>query len=184
MLNGVKHLERSVVSTINDQVSIYCNTCGKVTEHRHSGQFLFLPETLVLVFKRFYQDNRIKKKHSKVQLPLELEIMENQPFRYKLRACALHHGMHSHSGHYTAVIFDEGKVIEIDDDKATDLTNDWIYRVQSTVYLAFYSKNYASSMHSSKLYNALVLKMTEMKRKREVQVRARQKNITEEVNQV
>ena len=80
--------------------------------------------------------------------------MENQPFRYKLRACALHHGMHIHSGHYTAVIFHEGKVIEIDDDKATDLTDDWIYCVQSTVYLAFYSKNYASSTYSSKLYNA------------------------------
>ena len=51
--------------------------------------------------------------------------MENQPFRYKLRACALHYGMHIHSGHYTAVILDEGKVIEIDDDKATDLTDDW-----------------------------------------------------------
>ena len=80
VLNGVKHLERSVVNSINNQVSIYCNSYGKVTEHRRSGQFLFLPETLVLVFKRFHQDNRIKKKHSKVELPLELEFLKTLEF--------------------------------------------------------------------------------------------------------
>ncbi len=107
-------------------------------------------------FLRFQHKNGIgKKKHSKVQLPLELKAVENMVCHYKLRACALLHGMNIHNGHHTAVIFDNGSVIEIDDRVVREATDDWIYKVQSTVYLVFYTKEYNSCNFSTEIDNSL-----------------------------
>ncbi|CAB4037276.1 Ubiquitin carboxyl-terminal hydrolase 10 [Paramuricea clavata] len=142
VLNGIQDLERSIVHSMNDDhVPIQCSSCAKVTVNKLSGKFVFLPQTLVIGFNRFQQKSGItKKNHSRVQLPLELHVVGNMPCQYSLKACALHHGMHIHNGHYTAVIFDNDKIIEIDDHIVKDVTDGWISNVQSTVYLAFYTK--------------------------------------------
>jgi ubiquitin C-terminal hydrolase len=153
VLNGIHNLERSIVHAMNDDhVPIYCSSCENVTANKLSGNFVFLPQTLVIGFNRFQQKGGIaKKNHSRVQLPLELQVVGNMPCQYGLKACALHHGMHIHNGHYTAVIFDNGKVIEMDDHIVKDVTDDWKSNVQSTVYLAFYTKKYTSLTHSTQL---------------------------------
>ena len=61
--------------------------------------------------------------------------------------------MHIHNGHYTAVIFDNGRFIEIDDHVVKNVTDNWIDIVQSTVYLAFYTKKYTSSTYAKQVHN-------------------------------
>ena len=108
--------------------------------HAREGKFVFLPETLVLVFKRFSYINHIEsKKHSKVDLQKKIVITGNAPCHYVLKACALHHGAHIHNGHYTALIFDDDQVIEVDDERAHDVAKYWKTRADTTVYLAFYT---------------------------------------------
>ena len=144
VLNGIQDLERSIENNMNDHINIHCGSCNKITEHARSGKFVFLPQSLVIGFNRFDQNGAtLKKKHSKAQLPLELDVTGNTMCRYSLRVCALHHGQTTHSGHYTATIFDKGRVIEIDDHVVKDITENWVYQVQSTVYLAFYTKKYS-----------------------------------------
>ena len=46
--------------------------------------------------------------------------MGNMPCYYTLRSCGLHHGHHINSGHYTALIFNENTVPEINDERAYD----------------------------------------------------------------
>ncbi len=77
--------------------------------------------------------------------------MGNMVCHYKPRACTLlHHGMN-----YTAVIFDNGSVIEIDDRAVREGTNNWIYKVQSTVYLVSYTKEYNLCNFSTEIENSL-----------------------------
>ena len=67
---------------------------------------------------------------------------------FTLRACALHHGQSIYNGHYTALIFYDGKVIEIDDHMVSDITDtNWVFRSERTVYLAFYAKRYISNIY-------------------------------------
>ena len=128
---------------MNDHVPMHCSICGEDREHTRSGKYLFLPETSTLGFNRFkHKDGNGRKTHSKVVLPLEIKVMGNEICHYNLRACALHHGQSIYSGRYTALVFDDGKVIGIDDHVVRDLTDtNWVIKSQSTVYLAFYTKN-------------------------------------------
>jgi ubiquitin C-terminal hydrolase len=148
VLNGIEDLERSIENSMSEHINIHCNgECNTVTDHSRSRKFVFLPQTLVLGFNRFQRKGTTwKKKHSKVQLPLHIQITGNTVCRYDLRACGLHHGQAIHTGHYTAVIFDNCKVIEVDDQHVKDISNDWIGKVTSTVYLAFYTKQSALSL--------------------------------------
>ena len=93
-------------------------------------------------FNRFKHKNGSgRKTHSKIHLPLEIKVMGDTLCHFTLRACALHHGQSIYNGHYTALIFDDGKVIEIDDHVVSDVTDtNWVFRSEHTVYLAFYSK--------------------------------------------
>ena len=50
-------------------------------------------------------------------------------------------GEHIHNGHDTALIFDQDKVLEVDDEQAFDRTANWKEHAESTVYLAFYIKH-------------------------------------------
>lgn len=114
VLNGIHDLESSIARNMDDHVFIYCNVCGEDTEHIRSGKYLYLPETLVLGFNRFkHKSGSGRKTHSKVELPLEIKVMGDMLYHFNLRACALHHGQSIHNGHYTALIFDDGKVIQL-----------------------------------------------------------------------
>ena len=117
--------------------------CQVETIHTRKGQFVFfLPNTLALLFERFSYANGVEhKNHSIVDLQKQIVIMGNTPCYYTLRSCGLHHGHHINSGHYTALIFNENTVLEIDDERAHDTTEDWKSHAGSTVYLAFYSKD-------------------------------------------
>ncbi len=148
VLHGIQDLKRSIENTMIDHISIHCSYCNDVTDHTRSGKFVFLPQISVYNLQANTQKN-----HSKVLLPLEIELTGNTLCRYSLHACALHHGMHIHNGHYTAVIFDNGRVIEIDDHVVRNVTHNWIDIVQSTVYLAFYTKKYTSSTYSKQVDN-------------------------------
>lgn len=131
------------MNTLKDCIAIHCRYCQKGTDHTRAGIFLFLPETLTLAFKRFEHHNGTEnKKHSTIQLPLEIQLEGNMIYRYNIRACTLHHGMHIHNGHYTTIIFDNGGVKEIDDEIVNDVTDDWVRPLQSTVHMAFYKKKY------------------------------------------
>ena len=100
------------------------------------GNLYFLPQSLVIGLNRFDQNGAtLKKKHSKVQQPLELDVTGNTMCRYSLQT--------THSGHYMPTIFDNGRVIEIDDHVVKDITENWVYQLQSTVHLAFYTKKYS-----------------------------------------
>ncbi|CAB4020459.1 zinc finger MYM-type 1-like [Paramuricea clavata] len=75
VLNGIHNLERSIVHAMNDDhVPIYCSSCEKSTANKLSGNFVFLPQTLDIGFNRFQQKGGITKNHSRVQLPLELQV--------------------------------------------------------------------------------------------------------------
>ena len=82
--------------------------------------------------------------------------MGNTPCYYTLRSCGLHHGLHHghhiNSGHYTALIFNENTVLEIDDEQAHDRTEDWKSHTGSTVYLAFYSKVHLLTYGMTRIY--------------------------------
>ena len=155
VLNGIHDLENTIDRNMNDHVPMHCSICGEDTEHTRSGKYLFLPETLALGFNRFkHKDGNGRKTHSKVVLPLEIKVMGNEICHYNLRACALHHGHSIYSGHYTALVFDDGKVIEIDDHVVRDLTDtNWVIKSQSTVYLAFYTKNAGTCMANFPKYS-------------------------------
>ncbi len=75
VLHGIQDLERSIENTMIDHISIHCSYCNDVTDHT---RFVFLPQTLVVGFDRFEQKGQIhKKNHSKVVLPLEIELTGN-----------------------------------------------------------------------------------------------------------
>ena len=134
-------VENSIANFLYENISIVCATCKVSKPHAREGRFVFLPNTLALVFKRFSYVNDVqRKKHSIVDLKEEIVISASAPSYYSLKACALHHGEHIHNRHYTALIFDQDKVLEIDDEQAFDRTEDWKEHAESTVYLAFYTK--------------------------------------------
>ena len=139
--DGKPEVENSIANFLHENISIVCPTCKVLKPHAREGRFVFLPNTLALVFKRFSYVNDVqRKKHSIVDLKEEMVISDSESSYYSLKACALHHGEHIHNGHYTALIFDQDKVLEVDDEQAFDRTADWKEHAGSTVYLAFYTK--------------------------------------------
>jgi hypothetical protein len=139
---GTTQIESSIETFLKEKkISIFCPTCQVAKPHTRDGKFVFLPNTLALVFKRFSCINRVeRKKHSIVDLKREIFIPGNEPSYYLLKACALHHGYHIHNGHYTALFFYQDTVIEVDDERAHDRTLDWKVHADTTVYMAFYVK--------------------------------------------
>ena len=150
VLNGIHDLENSIARNMNDNVFIYCSVCGEDTEHIRSGKYLYVPETLALGFNRFKHKNGSgRKMHSKIHLPLEIKVMRDMLCHFTFRACALHHGQSIYNRHYTALLFYDGKVIEIDDHMVSDVTDtNWVFRSERTVYLAFYSKKDISNTYT------------------------------------
>lgn len=61
-------------------------------------------------------------------------------YRYEIRSLALHHGNQIENGHYNALIVNCYKVFLIDDEVISEVTDDWLYRAERTVYLVFYTK--------------------------------------------
>ena len=138
----ISDVENSIANVLNENISICCSVCQIETIHIRQGQFLFLPNTLALLFKRFSHAEGVEhKNHSIVDLQKQMVVLGNTPCYYTLKACALHHGYHINSGHYTALIFDENTVLEIDDERARDRSDNWKSHAGSTVYLAFYNKS-------------------------------------------
>jgi ubiquitin C-terminal hydrolase len=141
VLDDIPQVEDSIENILYENISIICRVCQVAKMHTRRGKFIFLPDTLALLFKRFsFIDTLEHKKHSKVDLQREIVVMGNTPSYYVLKACALHHGEHIHNGHYTVLIFDDEKVIEVDDQRAYDRTENWKSHADTTVYLAFYLK--------------------------------------------
>ena len=141
LLNGINDLEKAVETNMNQDITVRCAKCGKDTTHTRVQNFLFLPETLALCFTRFEVNNRTTRKNSAmVQLPIELKNLGNMLCHYEFRSSALHHGTQIENGHYNAFIVDDYEVFLVDDEVICDVTDDWLYRVQRTVYLAFYTK--------------------------------------------
>ena len=141
VLDDIPQVEDSIENILYENISIFCRVCQVAKMHTRRGKFIFLPDTLALLFKRFsFVDALEHKKHSKVDLQREIVVMGNTPSSYVLKACALHHGEHIHNGHYTVLIFDDEKVIEVDDQRAHDRTENWKSHADTTVYLAFYLK--------------------------------------------
>lgn len=64
----------------------------------------------------------------------------SESFHYSLRSCALHHGSGMEICHYTALIFEDEKVLYVDDTKC-QATSQWQLISQQTVYLAFFTKD-------------------------------------------
>ena len=60
--------------------------------------------------------------------------------RYEIRSLALHHGNQIETGHYNALIVNSYKVFLIDDEVTSEVTDDWLYHAERTVYLIFYTK--------------------------------------------
>ena len=124
-----------------DTMQFSCETCQKDTEHIRIAALLSLPDVLLVMFKRFTSMNgQGRKLHSEVHLQKQIALITDQPYRYNLRACALHHGEELYSGHYTSLLFEEDNVVEVDDTRVKCVTNEWENRASSTVYLAFYCK--------------------------------------------
>ena len=83
-------------------------------------------------------------------MPIELKNIGNISCHYELRSSALHHGSQIENGHYNASIVDGYEVFLIDDEVISNVTDDWLYLAQHTVYLAFYTKkgpSYSLTMH-------------------------------------
>ena len=57
--------------------------------------------------------------------------------RYEIHSLALHHGNQIETGHYNALIVNSYKVFLIDDEVISEVTQDWLYRAERTVYLIF-----------------------------------------------
>ena len=141
VLNGVNDLGKAVEMNMNQDITVRCAKCGKDTTHTRVQNFLFLPETLALCFTRFEVNNGTTRKNSaKAQLPIELKNLGNISCHHEFRSSALHHGTQIENGHYNALIVDDYEVFLVDDEVICDVTDDWLYHAQHTVYLAFYTK--------------------------------------------
>ena len=78
-------------------------------------------------------------------------LITKEPCQYVLRVCALHHGTNLYGGHYTALLFEGGNVVELDNTHVKCVTNEWEDRVTSTVYIAFYCKDQNSTLKQAKI---------------------------------
>lgn len=97
-----------------DTMQFSCETCQKDMEHIRIATLLSLPDVLLVMFKRFTSMNgQGRKLHSEVHLQKQIALITDQPYRYNLRACALHHGEELYSGHYTSLLFEEDNVVEV-----------------------------------------------------------------------
>ena len=70
--------------------------------------------------------------------------------RYEIHSLALHHSNQIETGHYNALIVNSYKVFLIDDEVISEVTDDWLYRAERTVYLIFYTNKgsyYALTVH-------------------------------------
>ena len=138
--NGIDDLENAIRNCLEDTVNACCSPCKSETNHFQHRKFIFLPETLVIFLARFkFGNGRICKNQAIVNLPNQLRIGP-ESFHYNLRACALHHGSRVQSGHYTALIFNDNKLLHIDDTRCSDVTCEWQLLSQQTVYLTFFTK--------------------------------------------
>ena len=138
-----KKVGQLVQESLNDEITACCDRCKKETIHTRTGTFVFLPETVVVVFKRFnHNDGYGEKIQTKVHLTMDIELETDRKIPYCLRACALHHGMHLQNGHYTALVFEENDtVIEIDNAAVREVSETWQDSSSTTVYMAFYCIN-------------------------------------------
>lgn len=140
VLNGIDDLEKAIETNMKEDITVRCIKCDKDTTHMQVRNFVFLPETLALCFTRFEVNNGITRKNSaKVQLPIELKQLGNMSCHYEFRSLALHHGTQIENGHYNALVVADYEVFLLDDEVISEVTDDWFYRAQRTVYLAFYT---------------------------------------------
>ncbi|CAB4021708.1 ubiquitin carboxyl-terminal hydrolase 8 isoform X3, partial [Paramuricea clavata] len=137
----ITNLVDSLHDSLTDVVEMFCEVCNKQTHHFRNGYLLELPTTLVVTFKRFQIDeDQREKNHATVSLPRHFSLNAGENYRrYNLTSCALHYGQRIDCGHYTAVVFDENSVLEINDTVIKDVSSYWEDFVASTVYVAFYS---------------------------------------------
>ncbi|CAB4008571.1 ubiquitin carboxyl-terminal hydrolase 8 isoform X2 [Paramuricea clavata] len=133
----ITNLVDSIYDSLTDVVEMFCEICNKQTHHFRNGYLLELPTT----FKRFQIDeDQREKNHAKVSLPRHFSLSAGENYRsYNLISCALHYGKRIDCGHYTAVVFDDNSVLEINDTVIKDVSSYWENYVASTVYVAFYS---------------------------------------------
>jgi hypothetical protein len=147
-------MENAIETNMKEDITVRCTKCEKDTTHIQVRNFVFLPKTLVLCFTRFEVDNGITRKNSaEINLPLDLKQLGNMSCHYEFRSCALHHGTQIENGHYNALILDDYEVFLIDDDVISKVTDDWVYRAQHTVYMAFYIKHGPSYSLTTQLEN-------------------------------
>ncbi|CAB4032869.1 ubiquitin carboxyl-terminal hydrolase 26 29 37, partial [Paramuricea clavata] len=129
VLDDIPQVEDSIENILYENIAIFCHVCQVAKMHTRRGKFIFLPDTLALLFKRFsFVDAVEHKKHSKVYLQREIVVIGSTPSSYLLKACALHHGEH------TVLIFDDDKFIEVDDQQAHNRTENWKSHADTTVY--------------------------------------------------
>ena len=140
---GVTDVSDSIYKSYSEStLQSPCDTCEEHTEHTRIATLLSLPDVLLVMFKRFeHIGTRTNKLHSKVQLQKSITLITDEPCRYDLRACALHHGENLNDGHYTSLLFQDDSAVEIDDIRVKCVTEEWENRASSTIYLAFYCKN-------------------------------------------
>ena len=135
VLNGIKDLEKAVETNMNQDISLRCAKCDKDTTHTRVQNFLFLCFTLFEV-----NNGTTRKNSANVQLPIELKNLGNMSCHYEFRSSAMHRGTQIDNGHYNALVVDDYEVFLVDNEVICDVTDDWLYRAQRTVYLAFYTK--------------------------------------------
>ena len=143
LANDIIDIGESIEDSLNeDSIAAFCDRCDKRMNHNRKGCFVFLPETLVIAFKRFEMcDGYSDKKHMNASLSCDLQMLINEHFHdYRLTSCALHYGTQIQTGHYTALVCKNNNVTELDDTVTKDVSRNWQQYSAKTVYLAFYCK--------------------------------------------
>ncbi|XP_046845636.1 ubiquitin carboxyl-terminal hydrolase 17-like protein C [Xenia sp. Carnegie-2017] len=130
--NGNKTLTEKIEESLIDSVFTHCSTCSVRTNHVRIGELKTLPKILCLGFKRFVSNGSgVTKSCQRVPLPLKLTLQnDGASATYQLSSCALHYGSGIDVGHYTAVIFKDGRVYEVDDTFVSDISQKWKQRCQ------------------------------------------------------
>ena len=102
VLSHMSDVEDSIANVLSENVSICCSVCQVETIHTRKGQFVFLPNTLALLFKRFSYANGVEhKNHSIVDLQKQIVIM-------RIRLAIIHSG---HVGFIMGIILTVGIIL-------------------------------------------------------------------------
>ncbi|CAB4006119.1 Hypothetical predicted protein [Paramuricea clavata] len=113
----ITNLVDSLYDSLTEVVEMFCEVCNKQTDHFRNGYLLEFPTTWVVTFKRFQIDEDQKEKNpATVSLPWHFSLNAGENHRYyNLTSCALHYRQRIDCGHYTALVFNDNSVLEIND---------------------------------------------------------------------